>query len=146
MFISASMSLHAEESLCSVNLFGFSWHEDSNQRKTAHQENPGLGLRCNINRVVYVEGNHIWKNSVRGATDTLGVGFHTEISKQGDHSLKIGAQVMRMHYQFPTKRDRSGYVPALTAEYSFTKNVGTTLYLFPDSGRSVALIALNISF
>ena len=139
-------SAHAEESPYSINLFGFSWHEDGSQRKSAHQENPGIGLRYDISRTFYVEGNHIWKNSVKGATDTIGIGFHAELAKSGDRSLKVGVQVMRMHYQFPTKRDRSGYIPALTVEYSLTSKAEIVTYFFPKKKESVAIIGLNIRF
>ena len=142
----ATTPLHAEESPWSVNILGFSWHEDKEQRKSAHQENPGVGLRYDINRTFYVEGSHIWKNSVNGKTSTLGVGVHTEIAKNGDHSLKVGLQIMRMHYQSPTKKDQFGYVPALTVEYALTKSTGLTTYLFPKKNESVAILALNIRF
>lgn len=137
---------YAEQSPWSLNVTGFSWHEDASQRNRAHQANPGLGIRYDISSSFYTEANFIWKNSVKGKTQSIGLGYHKELTNTKEQSFKVGTQIMWMHYENPTKGDRSGYIPALTLEYRFTNDIGTTIYIFPKKNESVALIALNISF
>lgn len=142
----ATTKLHAQESPYSLNVFGFSWHEDSSQRTDAHQVNPGIGLRYDLNDHCYTEGNIIFKNSVKGKTSTVGLGCHIEIARLNNRPLKIGVQVMHMRYEFPSKQDQSGYVPALTFEYPIFKNTKLTAYTFIKPKKSVVFGGLNYRF
>lgn len=137
---------NAEESPWSLNLYGASWHENSDQRHSAHQINPGIGLRYDISKHWYSEVNYIAKNSVKGSTKALGIGWHTEATKLNQKPLKLGLEAMYMDYSDPRpgKRDYSGIVPALTAEYVFTPETSGLVYLFNKKGKSVLFFGINV--
>ncbi len=143
-----SKNSRADESPWSLNLYGASFHENGKQRKTAHQINPGVGLRYDISKHWYVEGAYINRNSVGGTTETIGFGWHTEVAKLNQKPLKLGVQVMHMNYGDPRpgKRDMSGVVPAFTAEYAFTRDVSGLVYLFNKKGKSVLFFGGKMNF
>jgi hypothetical protein len=142
---------HGEESPCSINLTGYSWHENEKQRAEANQINPGIGVRCDLSESWYVEFDYVLRNSVRGKTYTLGLGWHTKIPNQDvDHPIHIGVQAMYMQYESPDKGTLSGYVPAFTLEYRLAKTNNVTVtavvYIFPMPDKSVVFTGLNLRF
>ena len=147
VILSFSKHVRAEKSQWSLDIFGVSWHEEGKMRAHANQINPGIGLRYDLNDNWYLEGAYILKNSVRGKTAALGVGWHTEVAKiNTDHSLKLGIQMMAMDYTTPHKKTKDGFVPALTAEYGFNKNITGVVYFFLDPGKCVVFGGVNYHF
>ena len=134
---------HGEESPWSLNVTGLSWHENQKQRDDANQINPGLGLRYDFSKHWYSEGNYVAKNSLSGATGTIGGGWHAEVGKISNQPFLLGTQVMWMKYQAPNRNTATGFVPAFTAEHKLTKDISLVYYLFPQFQHSVLFAGIN---
>lgn len=150
-FLVLPQKARADESQWSYDLFGFSYHEEKKMRDHAHQFNPGIGIRYDISDSWYTEAAHIAKNSVKGTTDAIGIGWHTEVTKFHEHPVKLGLQVMYAKYDYPNhnKKERSGLIPVPTLEYGFTKDVTGIVYLFAAGShmnKSVIFGGVNIRF
>lgn len=142
----AALEAHGQESPWSINLTGFSWHENEKHRNEANQVNPGIGIRYDFSRSWYGEVNHVSRNSLQGTTDAVGVGFHTEATPVLERPVLLGAQIMWMHYRSPGKDTVVGIVPALMGEYRMNNKMSLVVYIFPKMNESVVFAGINVRF
>ncbi len=152
-----NFDLSKSKTCLSLNILGLSWHEDKKQREQGNQENPGLGLRCDFSPHAYVEANYITKNTRRGRTASLGLGWETEVGRLFDNPLKVGGQILYLIYEVPTltpaqkvKHGDSviyeGFVPLGTFSYALDKQTTLRLGAFPRKNKSVFLLGVTVHF
>ncbi len=147
LFGAAPVKAAEPESPWSVNLFCCSYHEDDKQRAKANQIHPGFGVRYDINKYLYLQGNYIDRNSVRGVTKTLGGGAHVEATRVFEKPVLLGAEANWIWYKRPQKNNAlEGFLPLITGEVKITKELTLFTGVPPSKKKEERVWVFGINY
>ena len=148
---------YKEENHLSANVFALIWYKSSSTNTQGIKESPGIGLRYDISKNLYAEGNYFLVNPSGGNTQFITIGAHNEVARPFGFPLQLGIQISYSWYTIPINglaRLRYGDeislkspVPILTAEYGPKDWKALVMLLLPPNSHDRAVIAgVNFRF